>query len=199
MVSIGIISVQGDFLEHTQLLNEIPGVSTISIKSSDDLSKVDALIIPGGESTTIGGLLRLKHLDLDIKKFAESGRPLMGICAGSVLMAKKVIDRVVGEVDQPILNLMNIKVLRNAFGRQRESFQTEIFVEGIGDVKAVFIRGPAILEVWGNAKLIGFVDHPKIGRVGTVAIERNMIAIAFHPELVGDTRFYKYLITEARR
>ncbi|MEM0362076.1 MAG: pyridoxal 5'-phosphate synthase glutaminase subunit PdxT [Sulfolobales archaeon] len=199
MVVIGVLALQGDFLEHIQLLSEIPGTTAKAVKSAEDLSSIDALIIPGGESTTIGRLITYKGLDVGIKDFVISGRPLMGVCAGAIIIAKKVIDRVVGETKQPLLNLMNIKVLRNAFGRQKDSFETEVEVEGIGNMRAVFIRGPAILEAWNDAKIVGFVNHPDVGRVGAVAVEKNLIAVAFHPELTGDVRLYKYLVGEARR
>lgn len=199
VVVVGVLALQGDFLEHIQLLNEVSGVKAKAVKSANDLSNVDALVIPGGESTTIGRLITSRGLDIEIKNFVNSGKPLMGICAGAILLAKRVIDRVVGETEQPLLNLMNIKVLRNAFGRQKASFETEVEVEGIGIMKAVFIRGPAILEAWNDARIVGFVNHLDVGRVGAVAVERNVIAVAFHPELTGDVRLYKYLVGEAKR
>lgn len=194
-----MLALQGDFLEHIQLINELPGTTAKPVKSVNDLSSVDALVIPGGESTTIGRLIMYGGLNTEIKNFVDSGRPLMGVCAGAIVIAKKVIDRVVGETEQPLLNLMNIKVLRNAFGRQKASFETEVEVEGIGNMKAVFIRGPAILEAWNDARIVGFVNHPDVGRVGAIAVERNLIAVAFHPELTGDVRLYKYLVSEVRR
>lgn len=198
MVSVGVLALQGDFLEHIQLLNNIPGVVSFVVKFKNDLDKLDALIIPGGESTTIGRLLTIKGLNVGIKEFANSGRPVMGVCAGAILLAKNVVDRFVGETGQFTLRLMNIKVLRNAFGRQKDSFESEVFIDIIGNMKAVFIRGPAIVEAWDDAKIIGFIDHP-LGKFGAVAIEKNLIAVTFHPELTGDIRLYKYLISEARR
>lgn len=199
MVVVGVLGLQGDFLEHVQLLARISGVRPLLVKSPRDLAGVDALIIPGGESTTIGKLMRVRGLDAAVAELAREGRPLMGTCAGAVLLAKKVRDRAVGETGQPLLELMDIAVMRNAFGRQRESFETEVFVEGVGRVRGVFIRAPAIVESWGDARIVGLVKHPGVGSVGAVAAQRNMLAVTFHPELTGDTRIYEHLLSLSRR
>ncbi|MEM2006871.1 MAG: pyridoxal 5'-phosphate synthase glutaminase subunit PdxT [Sulfolobales archaeon] len=199
MVVVGVLSLQGDFLEHMQLLSELRGVRALPVKSPRDLAGIDALIIPGGESTAIGSLMRVTGMDVAIADQAREGKPVMGTCAGAVLLAKKVVDRVVGETGQPLLELMNIAIRRNAFGRQRESFETEVFVEGIGTVRAVFIRAPAIVEAWGDARIVGYLDHPDIGKVGTVAIQNNVLAVTFHPEISGDTRLYEYMVSLVRK
>lgn len=199
MTCVGVLALQGDFLEHVQLLKELPNVEVVAVKSRADLGKVDALVIPGGESTTIGELMKVKGLDKEIIDFARSGRPVVGVCAGAILLAKKVADRVVGETGQPTLGLMDIGVLRNAFGRQRESFEAEVEVEGVGRVRAIFIRGPAIVEAWGDARIVGYVEHPTVGKVGAVAAQGNMLAVAFHPEISGDTRIYEFAILRAKR
>lgn len=199
MVVVGVLSLQGDFLEHIQLLATMSNVKPKHVKMPRDLSDVDALIIPGGESTTIGRLMKIKGLDKAVVDFAREGRPVMGTCAGAILLAKSVVDRVVGKVNQPILELMDIAVVRNAFGRQRESFETNVLVEGLGSIKVVFIRAPAIIDAWGDAKIISYIDYPDIGRVGAVAVQRNMLAVAFHPEISGDTKLYEHLISMSRR
>ncbi|MEM0045751.1 MAG: pyridoxal 5'-phosphate synthase glutaminase subunit PdxT, partial [Desulfurococcaceae archaeon] len=131
MVTIGVLALQGDFLEHLEILREI-GVNAKPVKKSEDLSGTDALVIPGGESTTIGTLMKVRNLIEPVIKLAESGVPILGTCAGAVLMAKKVVDRVVGETGQVTLGLMDISVVRNVFGRQKNSFITDVEVEGMG-------------------------------------------------------------------
>ncbi|MEM1850339.1 MAG: pyridoxal 5'-phosphate synthase glutaminase subunit PdxT, partial [Desulfurococcaceae archaeon] len=133
MVTIGVLALQGDFLEHLEILREI-GVNAKPIKKSEDLSGTDALVIPGGESTTIGTLMKVRNLIEPVIKLAESDVPILGTCAGAVLMAKKVVDRVVGETGQVTLGLMDISVVRNVFGRQKNSFITDVEVEGMGIV-----------------------------------------------------------------
>ncbi len=198
MAKVGILAVQGDFLEHYELLREM-GVEVVYVKKSSDLNNLDALIIPGGESTTIGSLILYRGLAPAIKKFAEEGKPIMGTCAGAILLAKKVVDRVVGETGQFILGLMNISVVRNAFGRQVNSFETLVRVENIGEVRGVFIRAPAIIEAWPPARITGYVEHPATGRIGAVAVQENMLAVTFHPELAGEKRIYEYLINLTKR
>ncbi|MCX8185361.1 MAG: pyridoxal 5'-phosphate synthase glutaminase subunit PdxT [Sulfolobales archaeon] len=199
MVKVGVVAVQGDFLEHIQALRELSGVEPVVVKSARDLSDVDALVIPGGESTTIGSLMRVKGLDAAIVDLAERGIPIMGTCAGAIILAKRVVDRVVGETGQFLLSLMDIAVVRNAFGRQRESFTTDVYVDGVGKVRAIFIRAPAIVEAWGEARILAYVDHYSSGKVGAVAIERNLLTTTFHPELSGDLKIYEYLLSMAKR
>jgi 5'-phosphate synthase pdxT subunit len=125
-------------------LKEIENVKPIIVKKSDDLLDIDALIIPGGESTTIGDLIFYRKLDEKIIKFASEGKPILGTCAGAILLAKKVIDRVVGETGQKTLGLMNITIVRNIFGRQKDSFITDVETK-IGKLKVAFIRAPGIM------------------------------------------------------
>jgi 5'-phosphate synthase pdxT subunit len=198
MVKVGVLALQGDFLEHYELLKEI-GVEVAYVKKSSDLQYIDALVIPGGESTTIGSLILYRGLTPAIKEFAEAGRPILGTCAGAILLAKKVADRVVGETDQFTLELMNISVLRNAFGRQVNSFEAIVFVEGVGDVRGMFIRAPAIVEAWPPAKITGYVEHPVVGKVGAVAQQDNLLALAFHPELSCEKKVYEYFLAQAKK
>ena len=199
MVKIGVLALQGDFLEHIQLLREVEGVEPIAVKKVDDLRGINALIIPGGESTTIGLLLSSKGLASKIVNLAENGLPIMGTCAGAILLATKVLDRVVGETNQFTLKLMNVEVVRNVFGRQRESFIATVEVDGVGLVKAVFIRAPGIKSSWPPARMKGYIDHPATGRIGVAAEQGNMLALTFHPEIGGDKRVYEYFLTFIKR
>jgi 5'-phosphate synthase pdxT subunit len=193
MVKVGVLAVQGDFLEHLEILREA-GVESVYVKKVDDLYKIDALIIPGGESTTIGSLINFRNLAEPIIRLADSGVPIMGVCAGAITLAKKVVDRVVGETNQFTLGLMNISVIRNIFGRQKNSFRTRVHIENIGEIDAAFIRAPGIIDAWEPAKIIGYIDHPTTGRVGVAAVQNNLIAITFHPEITGDTKIYNFLL-----
>jgi 5'-phosphate synthase pdxT subunit len=197
-VKIGVLALQGDYLEHAQLLKEL-GVEAVYVKRSGQLREIKALIIPGGESTTIGNLISQMGLSQAIVKYAEEGNPVLGTCAGAIILAKKVIDRVVGETGQFTLGLMNVAVTRNAFGRQNESFEATVYIEDIGEVRAAFIRAPVISDAWSPAKITGYIDHPAIGRVGVAAKQGSLIAISFHPEITGDKQIYEYLISLAKK
>jgi len=195
---IGVLALQGDFLEHVEILREL-GVEAVYVKKPEDLARIDGLIIPGGESTTIGNLISARNLGEPISELVRSGVPLMGTCAGAILLAKKVVDRVVGETGQYRLGLMDIGVVRNAFGRQRNSFMARISLDGVGEASVAFIRAPAIVEVWGDAKILGYIDHPIAGRVGVAAQQGGMLALSFHPEIVGDMKIYSYFLSLARK
>ncbi|MCS7106549.1 MAG: pyridoxal 5'-phosphate synthase glutaminase subunit PdxT [Acidilobaceae archaeon] len=198
MVTVGVLALQGDVLEHLQLLEEL-GVRAKAVKRPRDLAGVEGLVIPGGESTTIGGLLIASGLVEPIRELAEKGVPILGTCAGAILLASRVKDRVVGETSQPLLGLMDIAVVRNAFGRQRESFIAELEVERVGRLKVAFIRAPAIAEAWGRSRITGYVDHPELGRVGAAAEQGNMIAVTFHPEITGERRLHQYFVERIKR
>ena len=177
-LQIGVLALQGDVSEHVSLLEEtfnklkIPG-NVVEVKTKDQVSKIDALIIPGGESTTIGKLLVKTGIDGEIKKL--SGKiPIMGTCAGLILLARH--------------NLMNIKVKRNAFGRQRESFETKV-ESGIGRVHCVFIRAPVIESAGEGVEVLAEYD----GKI-VMARQGKVLAVAFHPELTDDTKVYEYFL-----
>jgi 5'-phosphate synthase pdxT subunit len=198
LVKVGVLALQGDFLEHMQMLKEVLNVDTVLVKCLNDLKGIDALIIPGGESTTIGRLIRFRGLDEGIIGFANEGKPIIGTCAGAVLLANKVLDRVVGEINQPVLGLMNITVVRNIFGRQKNSFITKVYVEGIGDVNAVFIRAPGIIEAHRPARIISYLEYPVIGKVGAVAVQGSLLAVTFHPEISSEKKLYEYFLSMVR-
>lgn len=198
MVRVGVLALQGDFLEHIQILHEI-GVKAVAVKKTSDLTAVDSLIVPGGESTTIGNLLRDRGLGDRILDLVEGGLPVMGTCAGAVLLAKKVVDRVVGETGQYILGVMNIEVIRNAFGRQRDSFIADIELEEVGSVRVAFIRAPVIENAHPPARIIGYLNHPTTGVVGVAARENSLLALTFHPEITSEKRVYEYFINFVKR
>jgi len=199
MVRVGVLALQGDYLEHYQLLKELEGVEPLLVKHGRELGSIDALIVPGGESTTIGALVKSRGLDEPLREFARDGKPLLGTCAGAILLARKVIDRVVGETGQYTLGLMDISILRNAYGRQRDSFIASVHIDGIGEVGAAFIRAPVIVEAYGGARITGYLDDQSIGRHGVAAQQGNPYAVTFHPEITGDISLYKYIISLARK
>ncbi|MEN2999351.1 MAG: pyridoxal 5'-phosphate synthase glutaminase subunit PdxT [Acidilobaceae archaeon] len=197
MVTVGVLALQGDVLEHLQMLEEL-GARAKVVKRPRDLAEVDGLVIPGGESTTIGELMVEAGLLEPIREMAEKGVPMLGTCAGAILMASRVRDRVVGETSQPLLGIMDIAVTRNAFGRQKESFVTELEVERVGKLRVAFIRAPVITEAWGRSRITGYVDHPELGRVGAAAEQGNLVAVTFHPEITGERRLHEYLLRKIR-
>jgi len=186
-VAFGVLAIQGDVREHIQALQRV-GVEAIAVRTPEEVAAVEGLIIPGGESTTIGKLMERYGLLEPIRELAASGRPLFGTCAGAILMAK-TIDR--AGVDQPALDLMDIVVERNAFGRQVDSFEADIEVEGVpgGPVRAVFIRAPIIAATRDGVEVLA--QHE--GRI-VAARQGNLLAISFHPELTDDSRMHEYFV-----
>lgn len=198
MPRIGVLGLQGDFLEHVQILRGIEGVAPLVVKSARDLGGVDALVIPGGESTVIGRLLELRGLGTAVADLVRGGIPVLGTCAGAILLAEKARDREVGETGQPLLRIMSISVLRNAFGRQASSFEAELDFEGLGRVRGAFIRAPVIEGAWGGARIVSRLRHPALGEVGAAAVQGNSVAVTFHPEIVGETKIHRLLADMAR-
>src|SRR5437588_6345008 len=139
-MKIGVLALQGDFREHVLVLADA-GATPLEVRTTDQLEEVDALVIPGGESTTIGRLARLYGLLEPIRERAAAGMPMLGTCAGMIVMAERV------EGGEPLLSLVDISVRRNAYGRQVDSFETDIAVEGVGEVRGVFIRAPWVETV----------------------------------------------------
>lgn len=202
---IGILAFQGDVIEHAKIIEKL-GHRAIEIRSVEDLKKIDALIIPGGESTTIGFFLETTGLGEALKKMATSlSRPLpiWGTCAGSIILAKKIESHIIPYH----LSLMDITVMRNAYGRQIDSFYTslEIPALSIRDLKAAFIRAPIITEAhisMPGHKLFQepeFANRPCIlatheGKIVLVQ-QGKLLASTFHPELTEDTRLHEYFIS----
>lgn len=184
-MKIGVLGLQGAVREHFQALNAC-GVEAIEILYRDQLDEVQGLIIPGGESTTVGKLLvRNQMLDPLIEK-GKQGFPIFGTCTGLILLAKEVEGS-----DQAQLGLMNIKVNRNAFGRQIASFEKDLLIEGLGETPfhAVFIRAPYISQVGSRVKALAKVEEKIV-----LAQEGKFLAAAFHPELTKDLRIHQYFL-----
>ncbi len=180
---VGILALQGSFIEHQNILNKI-NVTNILVKTIDDLNKVDGLIIPGGESTTIGKLLRIFNLLEPLKKKIEEGLPVYGTCAGLILLAKEIIG------ENPHLGVMNVKVRRNAYGRQISSFRCQKYVDEFKkEIPLVFIRAPWIEEIYNNVQVIVELD----GKI-VCARQDNILVSSFHPELTEDTTVHEYFI-----
>ncbi|MEM3736897.1 MAG: pyridoxal 5'-phosphate synthase glutaminase subunit PdxT [Candidatus Bathyarchaeia archaeon] len=200
-LKIGILALQGAVSEHVEALRtalEQTGHrgQILLVKEPAKLEEVHGLIIPGGESTTIGRLSQILKLQDRLAQAAADGMAILGTCAGMVLMAKEVSDARLGDIGQPTLGLMDIRVVRNAFGRQRESFEAELEIPALGGslFPGVFIRAPVVEKVWGAAEVLARYN----GKVVAVQ-EGNMIATAFHPELADDTRLHQYLIKKILR
>ena len=195
-LNIGILSIQGDVNENILSTKaaidalDIDGTVT-SVRTPDEISKVDGLIIPGGESTTIGQLSLFNGAFIVLKDKIEQGMPVLGICAGMILLSKTATDKVVGKIDQPLLDVLDIKLERNSFGRQRESFESDISLNSIGipTFNGVFIRAPSISDVGSDVEILSKFNE-KI-----IAVKKNnIIGVAFHPELTNDISLHKYFV-----
>jgi 5'-phosphate synthase pdxT subunit len=181
--------MQGAFIEHEKALRRI-GVEPVEVRLPGHLDGLDGLILPGGESTTIGQLAERWELLEPIRALVQAGRPIWGTCSGMILMARQVLDEV---PDQPLLGLMDIVVRRNAFGRQVGSFETDLEIPVLngGPFHAIFIRAPLIERVGPAVEVLARLDD------GTVVAARqgNLLVTAFHPELTEDDRFHSYFAT----
>jgi pyridoxal 5'-phosphate synthase pdxT subunit len=188
-MKIGVLALQGAFAEHVAALRAI-GVEAVEVRLPEQLDDVDGLIIPGGESTTMRNLIRRWNMREPILALAERGAPLFGTCAGMIVLSRQIEG---GE--EPILPLLDVTVERNAFGRQLDSFETDLSVPLLGDtpVHAVFIRAPVIESVGPDVDVIARLDD---GRIVAVR-EKNIVATSFHPELAGETRFHRLMATMA--
>jgi 5'-phosphate synthase pdxT subunit len=189
VADIGVLALQGDFAEHIKLLATM-GVEATEVRLTDDLRKIKALIIPGGESTTIIQLMDAFNLTGEIEGLVKEGMPTWGTCAGMIVLARKLTE------DRPKpLGLIDIHVRRNAFGRQLDSFETDIPVPILGEVPfpAVFIRAPAIEEIGPEVKPLAYLDQHRV----IAAQEGHVLVTAFHPELTKDQRFHSYFLNMA--
>lgn len=193
-MKIGVLSLQGDFAEHIHMLQDL-GVDTVEVRLPQQLAGLDGLIIPGGESTTIGKLAIDFGLLEPVRQFGQQ-HAIWGTCAGAIFLSKDASRQ------QPLLELMDITVERNAFGRQVASFETQIDIPelnqmGAGDMPfhAVFIRAPLIKEVHGDAQVLASLEDGRI----VAAQQGRWLATSFHPELTRDDRFHRYFLTLADR
>jgi len=182
-MKVGVLALQGDFREHGLVLRDL-GVEPLEVRTPDQLAEVQALIVPGGESTTMAKLARSHELVEPIRSRAADGMPVMGTCAGMIVMASDV------DGGQPLLSLMDLAVRRNAYGRQVESFEADVDVEGIDEpVRAVFIRAPWVERRGPDVRVLAqHGGHPVVLEQG------RLLAAAFHPELVGETRLHQYFL-----
>ena len=191
-MKIGVLALQGDFAEHIAMLKRLK-VETTEVRLPEHLKGLDGLIIPGGESTTIGKLAVAYNLMEPLREFGQR-HAIWGTCAGAIFLSKYV------SRDQPLLGLMDIKVERNAFGRQVDSFEANLNIPELkqasntrDDYHAVFIRAPIIESVHGDAKVLAAVPDGRI----VAAQQGHLLATSFHPELTGDTRFHEYFLSLA--
>jgi 5'-phosphate synthase pdxT subunit len=183
--SIGVLALQGDVIEHVAAL-ERAGARAVEIKTTRDLASVDALVIPGGESTTVMKLLARFGLAKPIVERVRAGMPLWGTCMGMIVAANRVAD-----LDQPTLNLIDITVRRNAFGRQNESAEIDLPIAALGDAPfpAIFVRAPWIERCGPMVELLAERDGH-----GVMVRQQNVLATSFHPELTADERVHRYFL-----
>ncbi|MDQ0233559.1 pyridoxal 5'-phosphate synthase glutaminase subunit PdxT [Metabacillus malikii] len=184
MLKIGVLGLQGAVREHIRSI-EACGAEGIIIKKTNQLNEIDGLIIPGGESTTMRRLIDKYNFMQPLKEFASSGKPMFGTCAGLILLAKHIVD-----YNEPHLGLLDVKVERNSFGRQKDSFEAELTITGVGeDFVGVFIRAPHIVEVGEDVEILS--KHN--GRI-VAARQGQFLGCSFHPELTDDNRMTQLFI-----
>lgn len=186
MVRIGVLGLQGAIQEHLDKLNKIENVTGVSVKYETDLNEIDGLIIPGGESTAIGRLLSDFKLTEPLKAKIHSGLPVWGTCAGMIILAKNITND-----NRRHLEVMDIEVMRNAYGRQLDSFVTSVKLRSVSDaeIPLVFIRAPYVVKVASTVDVLLELE----GNV-VACKQGNMLATSFHPELTADLSFHKYFV-----
>lgn len=186
-MKVGILALQGDVREHARILIRL-GAEPLDVKSPEGLTDIDALIIPGGESTTISLLMKRYGLDTAIKEKHKSGMPIYGTCAGAIVLAKEII----GAAKQPRLGLADISIKRNDYGRQIDSFEAELSIKDIGIFNGIFIRAPTIKSFYNGVQTLA--EHKN----SPVMIKQdNLLITTFHPELTDDTRIHEYFLEMA--
>ena len=196
-VNIGVLGMQGDVAENIAATRTALGRAGIKgvvkqVKTPGEISKLDALILPGGESTMMGQMSLVNGAIKTIKDKIQKGMPVFGICAGLILLSKNAKDRVVGKMDQPLLELLDVRVERNSFGRQRDSFEAEISAQPIGIAKSrgVFIRAPSIEGIGKDVQTVSKFNEK------VVAVKQgNILGVAFHPELTSDVSWHSHFVS----
>ncbi|MEY9927743.1 5'-phosphate synthase pdxT subunit [Catenulispora sp. GP43] len=192
--TIGVLALQGDFREHVASLKAI-GAATALVRRPADLDAVDALVVPGGESTAMWKLATNADMFVPVRKRIAEGMPVFGTCAGMIMLADRITDAATG---QETFGGLPITVRRNAFGRQTESFEEPIAFEGIGELTGVFIRAPWVEELDEGVEVLARVTSgPAIGRIVAVR-QGNLLATSFHPELTADRRVHEYFVAMVR-
>ena len=190
-MEVGVLAIQGDFAEHIAVLGEL-GVTAREIRLPEQLHSLDGLIIPGGESTTLSRLMTIYNLRDPIAEMAAQGHAIWGTCAGMIMLSQEITEQ-----DPVPLGIMDIGVQRNAFGRQVDSFEQALNVDGIGEdpYHAIFIRAPVIIRVGPTVRVLSKLEDQR-----PVAVQQgNLIATSFHPELTRDYRFHSYFLNLANR
>lgn len=183
-MKIGVLALQGAVAEHIRSL-QLAGAEAVSVKRVDELDELDGIVIPGGESTTIGKLMRKYDFMDALKQFSAQGKPMFGTCAGLIVLA----ERIEGQ-EEAHLALMNMTVCRNAFGRQKESFETDLDIQGVPEpVRAVFIRAPLIESVGEGVDVLSVYNDEIVA-----ARQQHLLACSFHPELTDDYRLHQYFV-----
>ena len=181
----GVLALQGDFREHGRALADA-GASPVEVRTVDDLAGVECLVIPGGESTTMGKLARAYDLVEPVRERAMAGMPVFGTCAGMIVMASRVVG------GDPLFAVMDIGVERNAYGRQVESFEADVDVDGLDHpVRGVFIRAPRIIDVGDGVRVLAEHEGAPV-----VLAQGNLLVSSFHPELIGETALHRYLLEQ---
>src|SRR2546426_924982 len=191
LTTIGVLALQGDFIEHESMLRRL-GVSTRQVRSAEDLRGLDGLIIPGGESTTFCRLMEDFNLYGPVGAFVRTGAPVWGTCAGMIVLARQASD-----LDFPTLEAMDIEVTRNAYGRQVDSFEADLDISQFSErpFHAVFIRAPIVAVVGSGVEVFASVRREPSGPESPVALRQGVLmATSFHPELTDDPRFHAYFV-----
>ena len=186
-MKIGILAVQGAFIEHEKIIKEL-GADCIEIRKKEQLEYIDGIIIPGGESTVQGQLIRKLEILEPLKEMINNGLPVLATCAGAILLSQTIENG-----DEAHLGTLPVEIKRNAYGRQLSSFVTNANIDGIGEFPMVFIRAPYISSVSENVRILATVDEH------IVAVQyKNQIGMSFHPELTSDIRIHKYFLDIAK-
>jgi 5'-phosphate synthase pdxT subunit len=187
VTKVGVLALQGDFREHVRVLSVV-GAAPVEVRTPAELADVDRLVIPGGESTTIATLAHAGDLVQPLQERVRDGMPVLGTCAGMIVMAERVLD------GEPLLSLMDVTVRRNAYGRQVDSFEADVDVEGIDHpVRGVFIRAPWIEDVGPAVRVLSSYEGRPV-----VLRQSALLAASFHPELIGETALHEYFLSLTR-
>lgn len=184
---VGILALQGAVIEHIRMLKRL-GAEAVKVKLPKDLIDLDALIIPGGESTTMGMLAKKYKVDKAIKEKHKRGMPIYGTCAGAIMLAKGIIGS-----KQPKLGLADISIKRNDYGRQIDSFEAELNIKDIGIFNGIFIRAPIIKHIYNGAEILSEYQNSPV-----MVKQQDLLITTFHPELTDDTRIHEYFLNMAR-